>query len=135
MSFILVTSNAHAISSSLSCPSSVKAGTQLNVNIVVANWDYLPVTLKAADVFLMGNSVQNTLLSMGFWGPFRRTGFGPIDFPAYNNYSPASVEFNIKVMDSVPASLAGKMAIVSVNLINSSNHDIDSKNCFVNVTN
>lgn len=129
---------AYALDVDLACPSTVKIGKPLAVTVYLKNWDYSPVTVSRSMAFLAGNSTSNTFASVGLWGPFHKNGFGTKIVPGVNqnNWTPGTVAaFNITVINAVPNSLAGKMAVTGVDFLDSSGRSEGGNSCMVSVTN
>jgi len=90
------------------CPPNVKVGTPLDVSVTIYNGASIDLTITKLLVALTGN-VGNSSAGIGFFGPFIRDVSWTI--PSMNS----SLQ-TIRIIDKVPASLAGKVstAVVTV---------------------
>lgn len=106
------------------CPAKVKAGTSLLVTVYVENKgeDCEPTPVgRSVDVSrfmvgLAGNPV-GSIGGTGYWGPFPRSISSPVSVPPCQT---VRID-NVKIVDSVPSSLIGKMAGVALSLLSPAN--------------
>ena len=109
------------------CPNTVTAGTPLDVTVDVTNEGPTPITITRAAVVLSGNPV-GSLGGTGVWGPFPR--YKTVTVPAYG-----SKQFTLRIVNSVPSSLKGKIAAVGVTILsddpNEPNIPSDGGGCLV----
>lgn len=100
----------------LTCPATVKAGTVLNVTAVVENNNCTSAKSFVRVYTGMTGNPGTTLAGYGFWGPFVRNvatvtvpkatcdEWGDVITPGTKNVG------SVKIVDSVPATLVGKLA-------------------------
>jgi hypothetical protein len=108
---------AYPLEVDLTCPVAKRAGKLLTVTMDLENWECNPVSFSRTLVGLVGNS-NDSLGGAGFWGPYNRkwakgtvlAASCPSGFPV----SPGTLTMNVPVISSVPASLVGTMAMVTV---------------------
>lgn len=132
---VLGAAEARAVDADIACPASVTSGQSLGVTITLKNWNTTTsVSVNRAMVYLAGNSTSNNVASLGLFGPFYRNGFGTKTVPKATNAStPGTVGFGLNVTSSVPASLAGRMAIAGVEILDSNGQGIAGGSCVVTV--
>jgi len=112
------------------CPGTVKAGKSLVVTVYVENEgeDCEPspvgptVEVRRFMVGLVGNPV-GSIGGTGYWGPFPRSISSPVSVPPCQT---VRID-NVKIVDSVPSSLIGKMAGVALSLLSPANADIPNE--------
>ena len=111
----------------LSCPTSVPTGSGFSVSVTVCNNEGSTATLTRGMVGLIGNA-GGTLGGAGIYGPFNK----PLSWsvPAYGCIYNKSVS----VLNTVPASLGGKIAAVMFGIWTSKGCVIESDGCLVQVT-
>src|SRR4030043_2039759 len=90
------------------CPTTVTAGTPLDVTVEVANEGPTPITITREAVVLSGNPV-GSLGGTGVWGPFPR--YKTVTVPAYG-----SKQLTLRIVNSVPTSLKGKLSAAGVTI-------------------
>lgn len=108
------------------CPETVKIGTPLDVAVTFYNKTEISLTITKLLVALTGN-VGNSISGIGFFGPYSRD--VNWDIPGGQ-----TVLQTVRIIDKVPASLAGKVSAASV-MITSRDYKTTygSDSCVVNV--
>lgn len=111
---------------SLQCPQSVVAGQALDVAATVYNGTDSQVTVARA-VTTFGGNANNSLSGMGLFGPFSRSLAATIN-------SGSQINPTIRIIDSVPYALKGKVAVAAV-ILSSSNFSVSlgRASCFLEV--
>lgn len=125
------------------CPSSVKVDTALKVTINFYNWDcsnsvQVGRVMKALIGNPEGSSLGGTLGGAGIWGPFNWTFFaprtlGPATCDIYGNETPTSTTVTAKIIDLVPSTLSGTMAMAVVEAVTPSGESLGGGSCVVEV--
>jgi hypothetical protein len=125
---VVAITSAGDLKVNVACPRSVAVGSELRVSVSTYNESPDPVSFSRAMVGLTGNSA-GIISGLGLWGPYQRS-FSVINIAPH---SPGPTG-NIKIVDAVPLDLAGTMAALFVNVLNSDgNKVIGSGGCIVNV--
>ena len=150
---LLVLSSATvAEASSLICPATVKAGSQLTVTVNITNEDCSnPLTIDRTVVSLIGNSGSGTI---GLQGPFV-TPFannfstlighakcttvpytaGHPEWGTYTKVIPTTHSFaNIVVIGKVPSGMGGTLALANAGVLDTNNKLIIAGQCYISVT-
>jgi len=110
----------------LTCPTAVAAGAGFSVTVYVCNNEGITATITRGMVGLIGNA-GGTLGGAGIYGPFNKSFSWSV--PAYD-----CITRSVAVINSVPASLGGKIAAVMFGLWTSKGCVIESDGCLVQVT-
>lgn len=108
------------------CPDTVKIGTPLDVYVTLHNRTEITLIVTKLLVSLTGN-VGNSITGIGFFGPFSRN----VDWTIPPNNTITEL---IRIIDKVPASLAGKVSAAFVS-VTSPDYKIEygTEFCMVNV--
>jgi len=121
----------------LACPASVKVGQPLTVTVNLYNWDcYDSLSINRFMMIVMGNA-NGTLSGLGIFGPYNRSLSTPKVVPPAvcgSTTTPGTVTpFNLTAMNTVPASLSGKMATITFEAITDKGQTFGGGECMVNV--
>jgi hypothetical protein len=115
---------------SMQCPDNVTVGQALDVTITsIKNTDSEnPVTISRALAGFGGN-MGNSATGIGLFGPFNRTWTEITLQPGATD----GIQRQIRIIDKVPSSLAGKVAAATVVLTKRNYASIGGDSCGVNV--
>jgi hypothetical protein len=123
----------------VACPASVKQGTALTVTVTAYNWDCVNNASLTRGMVVFGGNSGGTIGGVGIWGPYNKNwASNPWNIGhATGTYcdTPGQVTRSFQVIGAVPASLAGTVAMVSFEFLDSAGHTIEGNTCMVSVTN
>ena len=142
MAFLMIFTSAAANASSLTCPATVKAWTALTVTATIDNDDCNnPLYISKAVLNLMGNVDGK---SLGLLGPYVIPLASIDTIPSatchvmngvYITLPGTQTVGNVVIINSVPASMAGTLAVASGAVIDNNNKTHMVCSCTVHVTN
>jgi len=123
------TASAQDVKLDVKCPPNIRAGSLLNVTLnVSASTLECTGTIGVPRLMVaIGGNAQDTLGGIGIWGPFLRPANWTLTFCA------APLTKTVKVIDAMPATVVGTMAMVMVKAIDSAGRELGSGTCYVNV--
>jgi hypothetical protein len=119
------------------CPASVQGGQSLSVPVKAYNWSCNAVAGPTLAMTALAGNAGNSLSGAGLYGPFKRTlaawvipaASCPQGWPT----TPGMATRNILIVSPVNTQLNNKMAIATVQFIDSIGKPLDGDACFVNV--
>jgi hypothetical protein len=112
----------------VTCPSSVKVGSMINVTVKPYNWGSGSVTLSRYMAGIVANG-SNTLGGAGLYGPFSKTLATAKTIPGGN---PGTLSaFTVPVATAPNAS--GKVALVFIEFLTSNGKDMAGGDCMVSI--
>jgi len=121
----------------ISCPASVNVGSPLTVTVALYNWDCDNSLNVARFMMSVVGNADGTLSGLGIFGPYNRSLSTPKVVPPAScgaTTTPGTVTpFNLTAMNTVPASLSGKMALVMIDAMSATGQSISGKECMVQV--
>jgi hypothetical protein len=121
---------AEVLEVDISCPDTVTVGSQLEVTVVsILNTDIINSVVIEKALVGFGGNMGNSVSGIGLFGPYSRT----LNW----NVGPGATITDgrkIKIIDKVPAALAGKVAMATV-VFTTGNYkeQLGSDSCGVNV--
>jgi hypothetical protein len=138
--FLAVFTSTSANASSVTCPDTVKAGTQLTITIKITNKDcFAPMLIKSRVLSLMGTSASG---GIGLQGPFVKPFANGLirSIPqakcTKTSVTPTSLTLtNQVVVTQVPVGMAGKLVAASAGVLDTDNKLTIAGVCNITVTN
>jgi hypothetical protein len=120
----------------ISCPASVNVGSPLKVTVALYNWDCDNSLNVARFMMSVIGNADGTLSGLGLFGPYNQNMAKVVPHATCGPSltTPGVVApFNLTVMNSVPASLSGKMTMIMIDAMSATGQSLSGKDCKVNV--